>query len=294
MILRSNLPIVALHFYLTPGGSFHDDPENRGDRGDRGGRGERESRGYRGGRGFTLVEMLIVMGVMLVLSALTIMVIGSATRASEIRQTKNILRILEMAVGEWELVADRKISYGVLAEPDPNARYNIDQSIIETSGTGPNFHFSNSIFDLLGIIERTAQSRDILADIDPEFLTDGTDADGNVRLGLRDPWDTPIRAIFPGRLWVGPSPVWPGDDPLLHNEDGTVRTLIEQFHGVAVSRQILFVSAGPDGEWGNLFLNVAMEDLSEIQRDDPNSTNDLEAAADNIYSYEALRPRPAP
>ncbi|MCH7545092.1 MAG: type II secretion system protein, partial [Planctomycetes bacterium] len=133
MILRSNLPIVALHFYLNPGGSFHDDPEYRGDRG---GRGERESRGNPGsrgnlgGRGFTLVEMLIVMGVMLVLSALTIMVIGSATRASEIRQTKNVLRILEMAVGEWELVADRKISYGKPDEPVDDARYAINQQHI--------------------------------------------------------------------------------------------------------------------------------------------------------------------
>ena len=286
MIPRSNLPIVALHFYLTPGGSFHDDPENRGDRG---GRGERESRGYRGGRGFTLVEMLIVMGVMLVLSALTIMVIGSATRASEIRQTKNILRILEMAVGEWELVADRKISYGVEGEPDPYALYAINQEHIEKTDTDPYFHFDDSIFDLLGIIERTSQARDILADIDPEFLTDGTDADGNVRLGLRDAWDKPIRAVFPGRLWVGPGPLWDGDDPIPRNEDGTLRTLIEQFHGVAVSRQILFVSAGPDGEWGNLFLDTAIENITA-----PNDRTALEAAADNIYSYEALRPRPAP
>ena len=231
MILRSNLPIVALHFYLTPGGSFHDDPENRGDRGDRGGRGERESRGYRGGRGFTLVEMLIVMGVMLVLSALTIMVIGSATRASEIRQTKNILRILEMAVGEWELVADRKISYGVANEPVNGARYQILQDHIEKTDTDPYFHFDDSIFDLLGIIERTAQSRDILADIDPEFLIDGTDADDVVRLGLRDAWDKPIRAVFPGHV---PQPFENIASNLL-NEDGTILTKIEQFHGVAVS-----------------------------------------------------------
>lgn len=278
MILRSNLPIVALRHCLTPGESFHFDLKCRE------GRGERESRGARGNRGFTLVEMMIVIGVMLVLSALTMMVIGSATRASEMRQTKNILRILEMAVGEWELVADRKISYGEDGQPVPTARYQIRQDHIEETDGPPNFHFNDSIFDLLEIIERTSQARDILADIAPEFLTDGTDADDVMRLGLRDAWDKPIRAVFPGRV---PLPSEDFDSDLL-NEDGTIRTKIEEFHGIAVSRQILFVSAGPDGKWGNLHLDTAIEDLGQSERDA------LEEAADNIYSYEPLRNRPSP
>lgn len=281
MILRSNLPIDALRHCLTPGGSLHFDPKCRE------GRGERESRGSRGGRGFTLVEMLIVIGVMLVLSALTMMVIGSANRASEMRQTKNVLRILEMAVSEWELIADRKIYYGKPDEPVDDASYEINQQHIEKTGSAiQDFHFDDSIFELLGIIERTSQARDILADIDPEFLSDGTDADDIVRLGLGDPWDRTIRAIFPGRTYVDS---FDGDGNFYAlDEDGSIRTDLELVHGIAVSRQILFVSAGPDGKWGNLHLETAIKDLTQSERDA------LDEAADNIYSYEPLRKRPAP
>ena len=49
----------------------------------------------------------------------------------------------------------------------------------------------------------------------------------------------------------------------------------ETFYGIAVNRQVCFVSAGPDGKFGTEPGSV------ETQR---------KARADNIYSYQPIRP----
>jgi len=233
------------------------------------------------GRGFTMVEMLIVIGVILLLTALTLMVTTGFVRSSQVRETENTMRVLETALSEWELAAGRQITYGWPDTPVVDAIYDVDQEHIETQGAAPAFHFDDTVFELVGIIGRTRSARDIMANIDPEFLLELADPDDPTqsRNGVRDPWDKPFRVVFPGRLWVQSD-----TGVLVRDEDGTVRTLMEQRHGIAVDRRILLVCAGPDGTWGDL----------QLDEPDPNARdqNLLELAADNIYSYEPLRDLP--
>ncbi len=57
--------------------------------------------------------------------------------------------------------------------------------------------------------------------------------------------------------------------------DGTVRTGIENEYGIAKNRQILFVSAGPDGKFGDL---------------DATDADLLAQTKDNSYSYQPAMP----
>ena len=54
-------------------------------------------------KAFTLIEMLIVMSIIGLLAALTLGISSSVMRNSEIRQTENALKVLSMAMQEWEL-----------------------------------------------------------------------------------------------------------------------------------------------------------------------------------------------
>jgi len=240
-------------------------------------------------RGFTLVEMLVVIGILLVLTALTMLVTGAAFRASEVRTTESAISLLETALSEWENTTGRQILYGVGVDEEPNpvlypARYDIKQKHIEGGvppGDRMDAHFDDTIFDLMDILERTDSAKSILANIDPELLQELTDEHDDTRLGVRDAWDNPIRVIFPGRNW--------GRVPGIRQDaDETERTLLEDVHGVATDRRICFVSAGPDGKWGDLHLDVLDADLTDPQRED------ILDAADNIYSYEVLRTRIEP
>jgi hypothetical protein len=58
----------------------------------------------------------------------------------------------------------------------------------------------------------------------------------------------------------------------LRDPDGTIRNDLELRCGIAANRQICFVSAGPDGSFGDLTA--------------PPDTDDFVSAEDNVYSYE--------
>ena len=62
--------------------------------------------------GFTLVEVVVVIGIILFLVGLTLSVSVAVIEKSEIQQTETVLQILDTAVKEWELAADRKLSWG--------------------------------------------------------------------------------------------------------------------------------------------------------------------------------------
>ncbi len=84
-----------------------------------------------------------------------------------------------------------------------------------------------------------------------------------------DPWGRRVAFVFPGRPFR-----W-GADQGLPDEDGTVRTSVEQVLGSCVARRICLVSAGPDGVFGPETNIVA---------------NRATAAADNISLYPLLPP----
>ena len=107
-------------------------------------------------------------------------------------------------------------------------------------------------------------------------------------LAVLDAWGTPIRAIHPGRVADAPAylenldnpePESPGAvrDDANPDPDGTVRTWLERRFGVAKSREVCFVSAGPDRRFGMPYPpeNAAEEVAEEMK----------EYAADNIYLY---------
>ena len=115
-------------------------------------------------------------------------------------------------------------------------------------------------------------------------------------IAVLDAWGTPIRAVHPGR--PATPQMFTADPGGAHHagmtldEDLTVRIdfgsyphdigaeqfyAVEEIYGVAKSRRILFVSAGPDGKFG---------DLSAAE-----GTVAFKQTADNIYSYEPAGPQ---
>ena len=223
---------------------------------------------------FTLVEMTIVIGIVVLLAGLTLAVSVSVVGGSEMRQTKLTIQLLDTAVQEWELQADRQVSYGINGEPPqlpglPPPVYEIQQDA--TNDIEATAH----LFVILG---RNTGVQDIFKLVDPEFVRP-PDEDDNVGphpdfpnaqlLSFRDAWGNPIVAVFSGRVWDSNF-----DAPQDRDADNTIRTGTETQCGIASNRQICFVSFGPDGKPGNL---------------DP-LNYDPDAAQDNLYSYTPIRP----
>lgn len=124
---------------------------------------------------------------------------------------------------------------------------------------------------------------------------------GSDVLVILDAWGTPIRMIHPGRKRDSllpavndPEPTdasaWPawtkvGNNPTgpVKEDDGTVFlndtapfTGLEEYYGMCRNRKICFISAGPDGKFGNVSANP----------DDKLYQQSL----DNLYSYQVIRP----
>ena len=227
---------------------------------------------------FTLVELVVVIGVIIVLAALTLAVSRAVVGGSEVRQTQSTLRLLETALGEWEATADRKISWGDGPE--------YDMQEVETTAIF-------MITELLNTTARSSPVREIIAQIDPDFvhtyrkdkyppwintttLKDKMNTkwavghvplpnDSRASLGLAviDAWEQPFWVVHPGRV----------ADPNKNviDPDGTMRTVSELAGGAVRNRQLLFISPGPDGKIG---------DLSQ-----PEESELFKQAADNVYSY---------
>ena len=212
---------------------------------------------------FTLIELVVVISIILLLVGLT-MSVGLAVRSqSETRQTENVLILLDQAVKQWQIAADRQLSWGV-------------------SGTGPAYDIDadrdadEQLEDLLRRIRTNRAARDILAQIDNDFLQQEKDNDVTF-LKLVDPWGSPVYLIHPGRV---SDPVNFGDVPDDADIDGTVRTDHENEFGIALNRALLFLSAGPDGEFGDLSADPGSDDFKQTQ--------------DNVYSYKPGLIEPVP
>ena len=215
-------------------------------------------------RAFTLVEMTIVIGIIILLAGLTLAVSVSVVQGSEVRQTELTIRLLDAAVQEWQAQSDRQVTYGIDGEPPPfpgapPPQYEIQQDDPQATRM------------FLTIIERSAAARDILAQIDPEFVRQvEDDNDPQIKhLEILDAWGNALAIVMPGRLWVS-------SDAYTRDDDGTIQTPTEQICGVASNRQICFVSAGPDDRLG---------DLTQ-----PADSDEFKQAQDNLYSYTPIAP----
>ena len=231
-------------------------------------------------RAFTLVEMTIVIGIIILLAGLTLAVSVSVIQGSEVRQTELTIRLLDAAVQEWEAQADRQVTYGIDDQPDPDDDvyevYEIREPVFPVT-TLEGELVTNK---LMAIILRSQGSRQILAQIDPEFTRFGTvDHDDDPAtpavetLIVTDAWGSALSAVLPGRVWVASDF---GNFDYVRNPDGSIQTATETICGVVNSRQVCFVSAGPDEQLGDL---------------DPDATQDQQdLARDNLYSYVPAQP----
>lgn len=261
----------------------------------------------RGRTGFTLIEMLVVIAIILLLVALTVTVGRGVLRQSEVRETENTLRLLDLAVQEWELSLDRQLMYGKNDEPcyderdERDERYELQQDFSWNHTWG---NEASAVRDaewttdrMWAIFSRTPGVREVITRVNPAYvaaLNDDGAVDERVQMhgndmpnGLQpsfrflDAWDRPIIAVLPGRRYnrsCDGSNYTVGNNER-HDADGTIRTPFENRFGVAADRRIYFVSAGPDGVFGDLRLDRSIAEVLEA---------DARAAQDNIYSYPVV------
>ena len=226
-------------------------------------------------RAFSLMELLVVIAILALLAGVTLRV-GSAVHTKGLRtQTESTIGLLELAMKEWETTTDRQLTW------------------LGTHDTGVNpdnydVHWDTSdvliITEMLAEIDRVNAVRDIIVNIDedalytystgiyPEWILDYSeefliDTELAGELTVLDAWGTPIYATHPGRPWNDGDALAYGSP----DDDGTIRTDNENRYGVARHRQICFISAGPDRNFG-------------ISSAAP-GTPEYEATLDNIYSY---------
>lgn len=223
-------------------------------------------------RGFTVVELIITIGLIVLLVGLTVAVTSAFSRKSEVGQTEDMIRLLDMAVLEWEQAAERPLTLG-----DPGTGFTFDIDETEEPAVQAS--------QLVTRIGNTAGVREILAQIDTNFLQrDVTDIDGDGDVDekiIRDAWDNLVYVIHPGRI-ANAAP--PFNDVLADaDQDRTIRTMWEDEYGVALNVRLFFVSAGPDGRFGldGDFSGLTGAELDRAKR---------EARADNVYSYEVETP----
>ncbi len=257
-------------------------------------------------RGFTLLEIMIVVGIIVILVSIVLAVGGALAGNQNVRRTEATMEILDKALSEWELLMRRQLSWGIDGQmpdgtPNPRANYDIQEDTMHIF----------LISDMLDDVGVSSDLRTILAQIDSahyvRYEYDGpggrpspvdpsawilegnltpfqaTEPDPNVaqwatdaanwygKHTALDAWDRPIRIIHPGRL-RDPNDLITGPA----DEDGTVRTPLEDVYGIAVNAKPYFVSSGPDGRFGSLATSA-----TQAQQ---------EAARDNIYTYEVHEP----
>ncbi len=232
--------------------------------------------------GFTLIEMVVVIGIIALLAALTMGISNSVIRNSQVRQANDAMKLLTLAVEEWELERGRPITFeGYI--PVDNGNYDIyivDETLGAPSGTSSvgNDEMQETmearIEHLIEVLLDSESAKDMLSKISPELFVE--DIHGKLCI---DPWGNPIGVIFPGRKFADAYPnLNPlGEYPYLdESNDMTVRDEAEDGLGSCVNRRILFVSAGPDLRWGYRYQS----------NDGVGNPTLIESSKDNIYSYD--------
>lgn len=229
---------------------------------------------------FTLIEMMIVIGIIALLAALTLGISNSVIKNSEIRQTKDALKLIEMALQEWELEKGRAITFEGYV-PVAGGFYDaysignlIGAPIFSPNGVNNEDMLeamSERLNDLIVLLMRSERANAILSKISPDmFIEDSGE------YVLVDAWKTPIGIVYPGRNYADAYPQ--GSSVLAFDESGdlSLRDQAEDGLGSCKNLKPYFVSAGPDLEWGYRFQ--AMDGTGDEQL--------FEACLDNIYSYE--------
>ena len=260
-------------------------------------------------RAFSLLEIVVVLGVILLLAALVLAVSGSVLAASERRETENVMRLLEQATLEWEQALGRPINYGPKAEPGLTGVPARD--VYEENFAGSwmscvlmqRFGENERTRDIVSKIPETYSRKWRTGDpalpttwastaiaTDPNQMQNPAQSatSSGVPLVL-DAWGFRIGVCFPGRPWrngtglstTNASQFFSGglylrgvNSPAsgAPDADGTEQTPDERIFGSCRDRRIRFVSAGPDGAFGDIYGAEGSALKKQTQ--------------DNIVSYE--------
>lgn len=227
-----------------------------------------------GGRraAFTLVEVMVTIGIVVFLVGVTMSAATALARGAEKQRTENALRLLDLAMEEWEIQAARSLTWGEPAEQHDVWSQRAHVLIIT---------------EMLKPVRRNKASATILARLEPAAIHTYDDQrppwlrrqyevdqayDFVGDITVLDAWGNPVYATHPGAAF----------DPAVHygeaDPDGTERTDNERAYGIAENRRVCFISAGPDGLFGlpEEFPSLSGAALWDAAR---------AAREDNVYSY---------
>lgn len=233
--------------------------------------------------GFSLIELMVVVGIIVLLAGLTVGVSSALNRNSETSQMEQTLQLLDSALTEWDVVAERSMTWGPNTSPGntPGIVYDIDSNL----GGGAQME------NVLKNIMKVEECKVILSRINPRFFIEEVLTNGTKQYGVIDPWDRRMVIVHPGR--VPNASVFPADATTPVDPDGTIRTdsshsadVNENRLGICQNRRLAFICRGPDGELGRQYLDQAYSALSTAE------LAQLELSKDNIYSYQLGRERP--
>lgn len=268
--------------------------------------------------GFTLIEMMIVIGIIALLAALTLGISNSVLRNSEISRTQNTLRLLDMALQEWELEIGRPVTFRDYASPAEEGGFGQGQGVVyayditswvDLNGTAledeplliePGFGWeagvendimleamATRIKETTTTLLESESSKEILQRILPrhfdevEIATDDGIVEGSFYI---DAWGTPIGVVFPCQQFSrAPDPynllgIWRDE-----SGDLTLRDQAEDGLGSCVGLRPYFVSAGPDRLWGYRYQSA---DGPDHDNPEAPSVELWSESLDNIYSYD--------
>lgn len=230
-------------------------------------------------RGFSLLELVVVLGIILVLVGLVMAVSGSLTANAERRAVEQSFKILDSAVQAWQHEMGREMTFrrtvavtGFTTDPtalDHDGNTNTPQitlayDVVEVAAAQADTQ-SRTFLDALMLSE---EARNVLAALPEKTLRNaGFNATTQQPIQeLVDPWGKPIRVVFPGRKWgegTGPDTA----PASARDADGTVSSSQEILLGPCLDRRIRFVSAGPDGAWGDVSTADHQATMYKISED---------------------------
>ncbi|MBC8200573.1 MAG: prepilin-type N-terminal cleavage/methylation domain-containing protein [Planctomycetes bacterium] len=229
--------------------------------------------------GFTLLEIMVAIGIIALLAGITIGLSNSIMRKAEQEQTHDTLRLLKIALKEWEISVSNPLTF-----QDFSFIGNCPECYFDVNNDGV---LGSPVFGLAGVSNddmqvamvnrstqviatlRQVQSADnILLEITADNFENGIPLDA---------WGTPIGIIFPGRYFAeaGGLLFFAEDE----SGDLTIRDQAEDGLGSCINKRPVFVSAGPDRIWGYRFQAAGGPGS------DDNAKEMWNASLDNLYSY---------